>query len=156
LILVLLGLPVLWVGCGYGKDTGPKAPKPSAQFEPLVDRFVERCKSCYEHVFQVNLGRQLTAPERADANKQAQALKAMRTELLQCLTGKGYGNEVQLEASVVEVWLAKTGCPQFASASFKAPQCIAIQSVLEEAGYSPDAPQPPKRPPVKKRPPTSK
>ncbi|MFH2009736.1 MAG: hypothetical protein ABI333_24290 [bacterium] len=75
---------------------------------------------------------------------------------MQCMTGKGYGNETQIDASVIETWLAKTGCPQFAAAAFKAPQCIAIQSVLEEAGYAPDAPAPAKKPPAKKRPPAGK
>ncbi len=139
------------VGCGYGKDTGPKAPRPRQQFEPLVDRFVKRTMQCYDDVFNVNMGRQVTDKERNDQARLGKVKVAMRRELLGCLTGKGYGNEIQVEPSVVEVWLSKTGCPQFAVAAFRAPQCIAIQSVLEEAGFSPDA-APPAAPPAKKRP----
>jgi len=155
-LLSALCVPLLLGSCGYGKDTGPKHPKKSPRFAPLADRFSQRCKSCFDDVFQVNMGRQQTAAERADTAKHAKAITAFRAELMQCMTGKGYGNEIQIEATVVEVWVAKTGCPQFAAAAFKAPQCIAIQSVLEEAGYSPDSPAPAKKPPAKKRPPASK
>jgi hypothetical protein len=111
-----------------------------------------RCKACFEDVFHVNMGRQLTAAERADTAKINKAMTAFRQEIMQCMTGKGYGNETQVEAPVVEVWLARTGCPQFAAMAFKAPQCIAIQSVLEEAGYPEERTLPPKAPPKKKSP----
>jgi len=152
MILSALCMALMTVSCGYGKDTGPKQPKSSPLFGPLADRFQARCKACFEDVFHVNMGRQLTAAERSDAAKMKKALASFRQELTQCMTGKGYGNETQVEASVVEVWLATTGCPQFAAAAFKAPQCIAIQSVLEEAGYPEENASPPKAPPKKKRP----
>ncbi len=152
MILSAVGAVLMMVGCGYGKDTGPKQPKSSPIFAPLADRFQARCKTCFDDVFNANMGRQLTAAERADAAKRAKAMAAFRQEIMQCMTGKGYGNETQVEASVVEVWLAKPGCPQFASAAFKAPQCIAIQSVLEEAGYPEESATPPKAPPKKKAP----
>ncbi len=149
-ILSVLGAALVLSGCGYGKDTGPKHPKSSPRFAPLADRFQARCNTCFEDVFHVNMGRQLTAGERADAARKSKAMAAFRQELMQCMTGKGYGNETQVEASTVEIWLSKTGCPQFAAAAFKAPQCIAIQSVLEEAGYPEDGPNPTKAPPRKK------
>lgn len=150
--MILLGcVAALAASCGYGKDTGPKAPKPQKQFEPLADQFAQKSGTCFEDVFKVNMGRPMTAAERADKARRAKALQDLRKELLGCLTGKGYGNEIQLERQVVEVWMGKTGCPQFAAAAYKAPQCIAIQSVLEETGYDPDA-APPARPPAKKRP----
>jgi len=155
MILSALCTALLMLSCGYGKDTGPKQPKASPQFAPLADRFGARCKTCFEDVFHVNMGRQLTAAERTDTVKMKKALVAFRQELMQCMTGKGYGNETQIEAPVVEVWLAKTGCPQFAAAAFKAPQCIAIQSVLEEAGYPEENASPPKAPPKKKSPPAA-
>ena len=150
--LLIGACSVLLLSCGYGKDTGPKQPKASAQFKPLVDQFLAKCKTCVGDVFQVNLGRPITAAERGDSAKLDKALSTLRTELMQCLTGQGYGNEIQIERQVVEAWLAKTGCPQFAQTAFKAPQCIAIQSVLEEAGYplAPAGSKPPARPPAKK------
>lgn len=146
-----LGALAILASCGYGKDTGPKQPKAQKQFEPLVDRFVKRSQSCFGDMFQVNMGRPVAASERADTAKVSKAMVELRKELLGCLTGKGYGNEIQVEASVVDAWMAKTGCAQFAAAAFKAPQCIAIQSVLEEAGFNPDA-APGAKPPKKKRP----
>jgi hypothetical protein len=151
ILSALCAVPMM-LGCGYGKDTGPKRPKASPRFAPLADQFQARCKVCYDDVFHANMGRQLTAAERADAAKMQNALAAFRLEILQCMTGKGYGNETQIESATIEVWLAKTGCPQFAAVAFKAPQCIAIQSVLEEAGYPEENASPPKAPPKKKRP----
>ena len=116
-MLGALGVLMLVVGCGYGKDTGPKTPKTSPRFAPLADRFKAKCQTCYDDVFHVVMNRQMTEAERADKAKQTKALTELRTELMQCMTGKGYGNETQVEASVVEVWLAKTGCPQFAAAA---------------------------------------
>jgi hypothetical protein len=154
--LVILVAGALLGACGYGKDTGPKAPKESIQFEPMVQRFVQKCQTCLDDVFQVSLGRPASAAERSDAAKLGAVYAAWKKELGQCLTGQGYGNEVQVEAQVVEVWLGHTGCPQFAAAAFKAPQCIAMQSVLEEAGYAPGAggasATPPARPPAKTAP----
>jgi hypothetical protein len=152
LILGALCVPLLMLSCGYGKDTGPKQPKSSPLFAPLADRFQARCKACFDDVFHVNMGRQISPAERSDAARMQKAMSSFRQELMQCMSGKGYGNETQVEASVVEVWLAHTGCPQFAQAAFKAPQCIAIQSVLEEAGYPEEGASPPKAPPRKKRP----
>ena len=154
--LVTLVAVALLGACGYGKDTGPKSPKSSIEFEPLVQRFVQKCQTCLDDVFQVSLGRPATAAERADAAKLGALYAAWKKEVGQCLTGQGYGNEVQLEATVMEVWLGHPGCPQFAAAAFKAPQCIALQSVLEEAGYAPGAggtsAAPPARPPAKRPP----
>lgn len=155
MILSALCAVLMMLGCGYGKDTGPKQPKTSPRFGPLADRFQARCKACFEDVFHVNMGRQLSAAERSDAVRMQKAMTAFRQELMQCMTGKGYGNETQIEASVIELWLAKTGCPQFATAAFKAPQCIAVQSVLEEAGYPEEGASPPKAPPKKKAPPAA-
>ena len=155
-ILITPCVAALIMSCGYGKDTGPKRPKTSPQFAPLADRFAKRCDQCFEDVFHANMGRQMSAKERADTAKKQKAMGEIRREIFQCMSGKGYGNEVQLDPSVAEVWLAKTGCPQFAAAAFKAPQCIALQSVLEEVGFDPSAPAPATKPPAKKRPPAAK
>lgn len=146
--LVLL---VAGFGCGYGKDSGPQTPKDKQQFDGLVDQFMTRTQTCFGEVFQANMGRQATEAERGDADRKKKAMDTLRAELLGCLTGKGYGNEVQLGGAVLEGWLAEQGCAEFARAAFKAPQCIAIQSAIEEAGYSPDAATPPAAPPTKKR-----
>lgn len=149
--ILSVGVLAMGFGCGYGKDTGPKAPKAQSQFEPLADKFVSRTQSCFDDVFQVNMGRVMTAEERGAKDKATKAMTQLRAELLGCLTGKGYGNEVQLDSAMVEGWMAKASCKEFAQAAFKAPQCIAIQSVVEEAGFSADAASPPPRqPPAKK------
>ena len=146
LALVLSGF-----GCGYGKDTGPKTPVDAQQFDGLVDQFMSRTQSCFGEVFQANMGREATEVERADQARVKKAMDGLKAELMGCLTGKGYGNEVQVEGSMVEGWLAQEGCVEFARAAFKAPQCIAIQSAIEEAGFSPDGALPPAEPPRKKR-----
>ncbi|KKL28353.1 hypothetical protein LCGC14_2375970, partial [marine sediment metagenome] len=43
-----------------------------------------------------------------------------RAILEQLAEGYVRANEIQIEAPVIEVGLAKTGCPQFAAAAFKA------------------------------------
>ena len=150
MISCCMALGLSGLGCGYGKDTGPTTPKADSQFEPLADRFVAKVRSCFDEVFQVNMGRPVTAEERAQKDRISKALGQLRAEVMGCLTGKGYGNEVQLDPPMVESWMAKAGCQEFAQAAFKAPQCIAIQSVVEEAGFTSDAPSPPRQPPVKK------
>ena len=100
MILSALCTALLMLSCGYGKDTGPKQPKVSPHFAPLADRFQARCKTCFEDVFHVNMGRQLTAAERTDAVKMKKAMASFRLELMQCMTGKGYGNETQVEPSI--------------------------------------------------------
>lgn len=146
-----VALVLTTLGCGYGKDTGPTTPKSQAQFEPLVEQFVTRSQSCFDDVFKVNMGRAISVEEQGAKDKVNKAMSQLRAELLGCMTGKGYGNEVQLDASLVQGWLAKSGCLEFAQAAYKAPQCIAIQSVVEEAGFSAEAAAPPRQPPSKKR-----
>ncbi len=126
---------VVVAACGYGKDTGPKHPRPRAKFEKLVGRFVARVGQCLPELVQAGLNRPMTEAEKADANLRKTTLSNYRTELMQCLTGEGYGNEIQVEPASVEKWLQAPDCAAFAKAVSNAPECSALQLVLEDSGF---------------------
>lgn len=132
-----LSLAVSWAlaACGYGKDTGPKHPRPRAQFDQVVAKFTARMKQCLPEAVQVNLNRPITEAEKGNSKLVGTALSNFKTELSQCLTGEGYGNEVQLEAAKVDQWLTKPDCTTFVKAVFDAAECSALQMVLEDSGF---------------------
>ena len=136
LVLVSFMLSSVLFACGYGKDTGPKHPRPQAQFNETVAKFTSRMKQCLPEAVQANLNRPITETEKADGKRVGTALSNFKTELTQCLTGEGYGNEVQLEASKVEAWLSKPDCATFVKAVFDAAECSALQMVLEDSGFA--------------------
>ncbi len=133
-VVVLTGVWALSVGC-YGKDNGPKHPRAQAQFNQIVAKFTARMKQCLPEAVQANMNRPMTETERANSKIVAQALSNFKTELTQCLTGEGYGNEVQLEAAKVKGWLAQPDCATFAKTVFNAAECSALQMVLEDSGF---------------------
>ena len=147
LAIPFLGLSV--IGCGYGKDTGPKKPRESQNFLPTLARFTKRMEVCIADAVKVNLNRPITPAELNNKELIKKAVNNLRTELLQCFTGKGYGNEVQIEANHVEVWLSKPSCPEFAKVVFSSPRCNVLQMTLADSGF-PEAPPKPE-PPKKKR-----
>lgn len=159
--LLLAGACALLCGCGYGKDTGPKHPRAKEQFLPVIARFEMQMEKCIGNAVQVNLNREITAEELNNKPLIKKAVTALSKELQQCLTGRGYGNEVQIEINHVEGWLAKTSCPEFAKAVFTSARCNVLQMVLADNGFPEKAPasarkpppaQPPAQPPAKKRP----
>lgn len=148
-ILAIPALAITCAGCGYGKDTGPKKPRESQNFMPTLARFTQRMERCIGDAVKVNLNRPITQAEFNNKELIKKAINNLRTELLQCFTGKGYGNEVQIEANHVEVWLAKPSCPEFAKAVFTSPRCNVLQMTLADSGFSEAPPKP--EPPKKKR-----
>jgi len=141
LVLKKLSLPglvlvLLTLGSCYGKDTGPKSPRKKAPFMPVLDEFTQRSRECLPQMVKANLSREMTAEERTNEALKKGAVSNLRTELLQCFTGKGYGNEVQIEPEHVKEWLAKPDCETFAKAFSESFRCSVLQMTLEDSGFS--------------------
>ncbi len=136
LSLPVLGLAFLTLGSCYGKDTGPKSPRNKEPFMPTLDAFTKRSRECLPEMVKANLGREMSAEERTNEALKKGAISNLRTELLQCFTGKGYGNEVQIEPAHVKKWLAKPDCETFAKAFSESFRCSVLQMTLEDSGFS--------------------
>ena len=135
--LFLVGIALVagvFAGC-YGKDTGPKKPRAKESFMPTLEKFTARASKCLPEMVQANLKRPMKEEEKGNESLKKGAVSNLRTELLQCFTGKGYGNEVQIESKHVKEWLAQPDCAGFAKAVFASPRCAVIQMTLEDSGF---------------------
>jgi hypothetical protein len=126
----------LFSGC-YGKDTGPKKPREKKGFMPVLEKFTARSRECIGEMVKANIGRPLKPSEKADKTLIEKGVRNLRKELLQCFTGKGYGNEVQIDKKHVQAWLDKKTCAAFAEAVFMSPRCSVLMMVLEDSGFNP-------------------
>lgn len=132
---------ILAIGCifftsCYGKDTGPKAPREKEAFMPTLEEFTKRSAECLPEMVEAVVGREMTSEERTNDPLKEGAVSNLRTELLQCFTGRGYGNEVQIEAGHVREWLGKPDCASFAQVFSESFRCSVLQMSLEDSGFS--------------------
>ncbi len=136
-VVSFLALGCIVLSACYGKDTGPQAPREKEAFMPTLEEFTKRSAECLPEMVEAVVGRAMTAEEQTNDALKEGAVGNLRTELLQCFTGRGYGNEVQIESSYVRGWLAKPDCVSFAKAFSETFRCSVLQMTLEDSGFDP-------------------